>query len=84
VPVFIDKKEIEQTGFSRGGGDLRETVPAGEHIDERGLAYIGTANESEFGQFGWGAEFFPGERANEIGGSNIQNSVLILVKSGQS
>lgn len=72
VPVFIDQKKIEQTGFARGGGDFRESVSAGEHIDERGLAHIGTPDEGEFGQFGGRAEFLPGERTNEIGGSDIQ------------
>lgn len=72
MPVFINQKEIEQAGFPRGRGYLGKSVSAGEHIDERGLAHIGTPDEGEFGQFGGRAEFLPGERTNEIGGSDIQ------------
>ena len=34
MPVTIDKEEIEQAGFPRGGGYLGESVSAGEHINQ--------------------------------------------------
>jgi hypothetical protein len=58
---LLIRKEVKQTGFPGGGGNLGESVSAGEHIDKRGLAHIGTADEGEFGQFGRRAEFSLGK-----------------------
>lgn len=55
VPRLINEEMVDELCFSRCGRDLSQPILLGKHIDEGGLADVGTPNEGHLWAVGGGA-----------------------------
>ena len=55
VPRLINDEMVDELCFPRRGRDLSQSILLGKHIDEGGLANVGTPNEGHLWAVGGGA-----------------------------
>ena len=69
---------VDELGFTRTGGGFGELLAGGEHVEQGGLADIGTPDESHFVDVALGTSGQLGGGGEEGGLSEIHGRVLII------
>ena len=55
TPLWRDEEVVAQLRFAGMGRGLRQLLAIGEHVEQGGLAHIGTPNESDLRKRAFGA-----------------------------
>ena len=84
IPGFIDEKVVDRLGFTGASAHVGQLLLAGKHVDQRGLADIGTADKGVFRHLGFWTICIANKAADVVGAGNFHDFCGIFASMSEA